>query len=63
MICAWSLELGAELRLSKHTELEWYWNTDQEYGLEFIYEPNKELAFVVSHEQDFGTGLGLELRF
>ena len=57
------LELGAELRLSKHTEIEWYWNTGQEYGLEFIYEPNKELTFVVSHEQDFGTGLGVELRF
>ena len=57
------LELGAELRLTKHTEFEWFWNTDDEYAVELIYELNKDIAFILSHEEEFETGLGVEVRF
>ena len=57
------VELSSGLQLTKRTEFEWFWNTDDEYGLELVYELNKDAAIVFSKEKDFGYGAGFELRF
>jgi CopA family copper-resistance protein len=60
---ATQVEFSSEIQLTKRTELEWFWNTDDEYGLELVYELNKDAAIVFSKEKDFGYGAGFELRF
>lgn len=57
------VELSSGLQLTKRTEFEWFWNTDDEYGLELVYEINKGAAIVLSREKGYGYGAGFELRF
>ena len=60
------VELEAEIRLAKHIELEWHWNTDgeeNEYGAHLSYEPTKRWAITANADSDFDAGVGVEIRF
>ena len=55
-------QLGREdLPLTTRTRLDFYWNTDNEYGVAARYIVAKYLAISANYDSDFGWGAGLSI--
>ena len=50
-----------DLPLTTRTRLDFYWNTDREYGFEARYIVAKYLALSANYDNEFGWGAGLSL--
>lgn len=54
------LELEAELPLSKSINLDWRWNSDNEYRYGINYRLNNRWAITFHTDKEFGDGLGVK---
>lgn len=50
-----------DLPLTTRTRLDFYWNTDKEYGIETRYIVAKYLALSANYDSDFGWGAGISI--
>ena len=57
------LELESELQLTERGRLEWMFNTDKDYRLEFSYEWTKNFLITAAYDSDFKQGAGIRFRF
>ncbi len=57
------LELDSELHLTKNYVFDWQWNTDEEYRLSLRYSLSERWGFILTHDSNYGGGLGLHYLF
>ena len=57
------LEFESSLQLTKRSRLDWIFDTDKEYRLEFSYEWNKNFLITAAYDSDFKQGAGIRFRF
>ena len=57
------LEFESSLQLTKRSRLDWMFDTDKEYRLEFSYEWNKNFLVTAAYDSDFKQGAGIRFRF
>lgn len=50
-----------DLPLTTRTRLDFYWNTNKEYGIEARYIVAKYLALSANYDSDFGWGAGISI--
>ncbi len=58
-----NLEFESSLQLIERGRLEWMFNTDKDYRLEFSYEWNKNFLITAVYDSDFKQGAGIRLKF
>ena len=57
------VSLESDLQLTTRNNLEWSYNTDNEYRISLSYELNKKAVFIMSYDSDFEWGAGMQFRF